>query len=121
MFPVFAALGQGIEIRMSGPAPENRRPRWVGYAVVVVLEVVLDTLLKLVHPYVPLGEFAIPYVLIIMLAAYLFGTGPAILAFVIGFIGFDYYYTGPPYVLWPIAVTPRDWAGVATFLMVQPL
>ncbi len=90
---------------------------WIGYAAVVVLEVALDAFLKLIHPYLPLGEYAIPYVLVIMLAAYLFGVGPAILALVIGFVGFDYYYTEPLYQFWPIAVTPRDWAGVATFFI----
>ncbi len=100
-------------------SPDHQRalPGWVGYVVVVFLEVGLDALLKLVHPYLPLGEFAVPYVIVTMLAAYLFGVGPAIFAFVIGFIGFDYYYTGPVSELWPIARTARDWAGVIAYFI----
>ena len=88
--------------------------RWIGYAVTVAADLVLTVILKLIEPHLPLAEFPIPYVLVTLMAAYLFGEVSAILAFVLGLICYAYFF--PPYHgLWPPAATPLDWAGLVAF------
>ena len=96
---------------------DNRAsPWWIGYLVTAVAELALTAALILLLPVYPLTDFPVPYVLTMMLVAYLFGEGPAILAFVLGFVSFVYLF--PPYHgIWPLATTARDWAGLATFLL----
>lgn len=98
----------------------NRRTRaqpwWTGYLVTVTAEAILTVCLRLLLPVFPLANFPIPYVLVMMMVAYLFGEGPAILAFILGFVCFAYFF--PPYHgIWPPAITITDWAGLAALLI----
>lgn len=91
-------------------------PAWVGYVVTVIAELAMTSGLRLLHPMFPLGDFPIPYVLLMMMVSYLFGAGPAVLAFVLGLFCFAYAF--PPYHgIWPPAVTERDWAGLVALLI----
>lgn len=91
-------------------------PPWVGYAITVLAELLVTLGLRLLLPLFPLAKFPMPYVVLTMMAAYLFGLGPAILAFVVGFICFAYFF--PPYHgIWPPAVTSDDWAGIVALLL----
>ncbi len=92
------------------------RPRWVGYVVTVIAELALTAGLWLLLPLFPLANFPVPYVLVMMAVTYLFGEGPAILAFVLGFI--FYAYSFPPYHgIWPPASRLEDWTGLVAFLL----
>lgn len=91
-------------------------PRWVGYAVTLVAELALTALLALLQPVFPLADYPIPYVLPMMMIVYLFGDGPAVVAFFLGLICFVYLL--PPYhTLWPPATTASEWAGLTALLM----
>ena len=92
-------------------------PRWVGYAVTLFLEVALTLFLVWLYPYFPLGDYPIPYILLIMAVAYLFGEGPAILALVAGLFIFDYFFVPPAHTLLPIAINVEGWATTAAFFM----
>lgn len=92
-------------------------PRWIGYVVTVVLEAVLTQLLVAIEHHFPLGQFPIPYVVVIMLVAYLFGEGPALLALVLGFLSFGYFFVGPRHTLSPASVSAEGWASLVAYLI----
>lgn len=69
------------------------------------------------RPYLPLSNFPIPYVLLIMAVAYLFGEGPAIMAFVVGFIAFVGIFTYPEHFHPHHVFTPEGWARLVAFLL----
>lgn len=96
---------------------EAGSPRWVGYVVTLLLEVALTLGLRAMLPIFPLGNFPIPYILLMMLVAYLFGAGPAILAFLVGLLAFTRYFVSPLDQIWPPAHTPYDWAKLTAFVI----
>lgn len=97
--------------------PQIRWPAWVGYAVTICLEVGLTAVLKALLPHFPLAQYPIPYILVIMAVAYLFGEGPAILAFFTGLVAFVYFFVYPVHFFWPPAATPTGWARLTAFLI----
>ena len=70
------------------------RPGWAGYAVTVLLVAVLAVGLVLLNPAIPLGRFPMPYIVVTMAIAYVFGLGPALLACVLSWLVFVYFW--PP-------------------------
>ena len=72
-----------------------RRPRWVGYAVTVLLVAALTAGLLLLRPILPLGRFPMPYIVVTMVIAYVFGLGPALLACVLSWLVFVYFFLPP--------------------------
>lgn len=97
--------------------PPIKGPRWVGYVVTLVLEAALTAGLLLIAPYFPLGNFPITYVILIMAVAYLFGEGPAILAFFTGLLVFDYFFVPPFHTILPHPNDPMGWTRLAAFLL----
>lgn len=95
---------------------DRRISIWIGYLSSVAIELVLTRLLIAVHQLVPLGQYPIYYVLVIMLVAYVFGEGPAILSFIIGLFLFDYYFVPPMYTVLPHPETPAAWASLISYL-----
>lgn len=92
-------------------------PTWAGYLITLAAEVVLVTALILIDPFLPLGRYPMSYIVLVMLAAYIFGAGPAILAFLVGWIAFDYFFLPPLHTFWPIATTSDGWAGVISYIL----
>lgn len=92
-------------------------PGLVGYGFTLIIEVLLTEGLYYLLPHFPLARYPIPYVLVMMLVAYLFGEGPAILAFLLGIVLYGYFFVGTPHALWPLAVDPMGWASWVAFLM----
>jgi serine phosphatase RsbU (regulator of sigma subunit) len=89
---------------------------WIGYVVTLLTEGALTTALIAIHDVFPLGDFPITYVLVMMAVAYLFGEGPAILAFFVGLFTFVYFFV-PPAGIWPLVKTVSDLARLAAFLL----
>jgi len=98
-------------------SPTTTRPAWIGYAVTFVVEALLTLVLVLIEPRFPLGQFPIVYVVAIMMAAYLFGEGPAVLALVLGFLSFVYFFVQPRYTFSPPADSPQGWASFVAYLI----
>lgn len=92
-------------------------PKWTGYAAVVLLQAGLTVLLHGLERLLPLSGYPITYVLVTMIAAYVFGLGPAVVSCVAGWLAFTYYFVPPEHVLWPIAATPRAWAQEVAFVL----
>lgn len=106
-----------IENRSSGAAETQGRPWWFGYAIAIVLEVVLTAGLVAVYPYFPLANHPVLYAFLLMGIAYWFGTGPAILALVVSFVAFDYFFLPPYHTIWPLAETVVAWTRLAAFFL----
>ncbi|MCL5105617.1 MAG: PAS domain S-box protein [Armatimonadetes bacterium] len=94
-----------------------RTPRWVGYAATVLLEAAVTLGLVLLSQVFPLAKYPIPYVLLTMLVAYLFGTGPAVLAVALGWFAYTYVATPPIRFAWPPAASTEEWAGQLALLL----
>lgn len=95
----------------------NRRSPWIGYLATIAVEFVLTLILLAIHHFSPLGQYPILYVVPIMLAAYVFGEGPAILAFVIGLLAFDYFFVPPLHTPFPTPETPAAWASLIAYMI----
>jgi len=94
----------------------KRFPVWTGYPVTLILIAAVTALLHALRPVFPLAQFPIPYILVTMLVAYLFGVGPAILAFLVGLFVFDYSFTAAVYEPRVHAVDIRL-AGITAYLL----
>ena len=95
----------------------ERWPGWLRYLVTIIIEVAITAALVLIEPYFPLGRYPVTYFLAIGIIAYFFGDGPAILAFILGLIAFDYYFVSPAHSIWPLADSPLAWAGLGAFVL----
>ena len=102
---------------LSSGDQRTKPPSWVGYAVTVLLVAGTAGGLGLLKPYFPLAKFPIPYILVIMAVAYFFGEGPAVLAFVLGFLAFTYTIVFPTRLVWPPLTTPDTWPALMAFLI----
>jgi len=94
-----------------------KRARWIGYAITILAEVGLTAMLRLFRPDLPLSAFLIPYVLLIMAIAYLYGEGPTALALVIGLYGFSRYFVSPYGNIKPLADSSMGYARISVFLL----
>lgn len=91
-------------------------PKWAGYAASVLLLAALTDLLVVLQPEFPIAQYSIPYILLIMAVAYLFGEGPAVLTFVLSLFSFVYFFVpllhgfGPP-------AGGSAWAMIVAYLL----
>jgi PAS domain S-box-containing protein len=99
------------------PHSWDRRPRWVDYAITILLEAGITVGLLALQPIFPLGQFPAPYFLLNMVVAYALGEGPAIVAFAMGWALFTRYFVPHPGVLWPPAISIEGWTSQAAFLL----
>jgi PAS domain S-box-containing protein len=94
-----------------------RMPGWVGYAVTVFLEVALTVGLAALDRVFPLGKFPVPYVLLTMIVAYLFGSGPAIVAGVTGWFAFTWLFVPNAAGVRLVPDTLEGWARETAFFL----
>ncbi|MGB9588145.1 MAG: PAS domain S-box protein, partial [Armatimonadota bacterium] len=94
----------------------KRLPVWVGYPVTLILIAAVTVLLHALRPFFPLAQFPIPYILVTMLVAYVFGVGPAIIAFFVGLFVFDYSFTSVLYKP-PAHLVDQRLAGITAYLL----
>lgn len=93
----------------------RNRPKWIGYAVTIALEVALTALLVSINPAFPLGKFPITYVLLTMITAYFFGAWPAVLAGVLGWLTFTHFFVREQGAWLPHSA--EAWAREAAFFL----
>jgi PAS domain S-box-containing protein len=92
-------------------------PAWVGYVVAIALMALLTAGLIFIRHRIPLGNYPVMYTLVVGLVAYLFGEGPAILAFILGLLTFDYFFVAPLHTILPFAGAPQGWASLVAYLL----
>lgn len=86
------------------------------YLLVAVLSGLLTAFLLAIEPVAPIGRYPFAYMMLIVGAAFLLGEGPAVLAFVLTWAVFTYFFVPPTYELWPIAATAEGRASQITFI-----
>jgi PAS domain S-box-containing protein len=105
---------------MPGDTDEHRPPAsgsaWTSYATVLLLVACLTGALVALNRVFPLPTFPVPYFLLVMLVAYRFGTGPAIVAIILGWLAFAHFFVPPPGLV-PVADSPRGWAAHVAFAL----
>lgn len=94
-----------------------RRPRWIDYVISVAAQLVAALVLEAMRPLLPLADHPMLFVLVTMLAAYAFGTGPAIAAAVVGGVLYDYEALTPTGALLRIPAGKHAWTKVVVFLL----
>ena len=97
----------------------RRAPSWLvrhGY-VLAVAAIAVSTLVFLPgRSTFAKGQWALLYLLIVVLVAGASGTGPAILAAVLGFLVWDFFFLPPYHTL--VVHDPKDWLSLVVFLAV---
>ncbi|HEY3281968.1 MAG TPA: SpoIIE family protein phosphatase, partial [Armatimonadota bacterium] len=83
----------GPELPTLEPRPKGRD--WRGYLAAVAFVGLMTLVLQESRPYMELINYPVFYVLVMMASAYLFGEGPALLAFLLCFLAFAYYSLSP--------------------------
>ncbi|MCL5104125.1 MAG: PAS domain S-box protein [Armatimonadetes bacterium] len=100
------------------PNQPRRSPgRWMGYVVTIIVEALVTAVLLVLRPHLAPLYTPTPYVVGTIIAAYLFGDGPAILALIVGFLTYGYLFVPPLNNLIPLATTPKGWMMIATYLV----
>lgn len=82
----------------------------------MLLQVLLTVGLRALHPYLPYDEYPASYAAIILLTAYFFGEGPAVLALAISFVVYNYYFIPPEG--FAIPDSERGWARTAAYFTI---
>jgi two-component system sensor histidine kinase KdpD len=96
--------------------------RWLSWLilhgyVLAILAIALSTVLFLPgRATFAKGQWALLYLLIVVLVAGASGTGPAILAAILGFLAWNFFFL-PPYHTFVIR-DPKDWLSLVVFLAV---
>jgi len=94
----------------------THRPVWTDYIIVITVIGALTAFLYALTNVIPLAGFPISYAIVVMFAAYLLGTGPAILASILSWLAFTYFTVAPLNAIsWP---TDKDaWANEIAYIL----
>ena len=87
-----------------------------GYLFAVGAVVIATAVFALGRDYFATGQWALLYLLLIMLIAFLQGVNAALVAAVLAFFAWDFFFL-PPYNTLYVA-DPKDWLSLAVFLIV---
>ncbi|MCL5102819.1 MAG: SpoIIE family protein phosphatase [Armatimonadetes bacterium] len=104
-----------IENRADQPRPEL--PQWAEYAITAAGVAILTGVLLASDGYIAVSEMDVAYISVTMAAAYLFGKGPAILAYILGFLAYGVLFIPPQRQVWPLAETVEGWTMVGVYLV----
>src|SRR5262245_8255063 len=89
---------------------------WQGYAFAVAAVALLTAVIGAVMRWTPLPNSSSLYLVTVLAAAALYGSGPAVLAAVLSFFAYDYFFVEPVHV--PTVRDPREWLYLLIFLLV---
>lgn len=97
--------------------PHRQSPKWMGYVVTIIAELLLTYALRAIGSQIQLTRFPFLYILLTMVIAYMYGLGPAIWAVILGLFAFAYYFISPTYTFWPPSHTSEGWARIVIFIL----
>lgn len=93
----------------------STRPKWVGYTFALGGVVFVTALYFLLIKEVNATTVALSLLLVVLLAASIYGLGPGILASVVGMLCFNFFFL-PPILTFTIA-DPQNWVALVAFLV----
>ena len=92
------------------------QPERNGYLIAIGCIVIATALFYLGREYFAKGQWALLYLLIISFVASVGGVRAAVLAAVLAFLAWDFFFLPPYNTLW--IVDPKDWLALLVFLIV---
>jgi two-component system sensor histidine kinase KdpD len=93
--PFLARSRTYLQAAQTGAAPGGAKPRWPGYAWSLAAATACTLLGRAMTPSFELVNVAMVYLLAVVLIAFRFGRGPAVLASVFGVASFDFFFVPP--------------------------
>jgi two-component system sensor histidine kinase KdpD len=91
------------------------RQRWFGYSLSVFIIAAVTGALKLLGPHINPTTVALVFLLIILVAARTWGSGPAVAAALVGILSFNFLFL-PPYGTFAIR-DPDNWIAFIAFMV----
>ncbi|HEU5200662.1 MAG TPA: DUF4118 domain-containing protein, partial [Ktedonobacterales bacterium] len=95
--------------------PAARRPGWKGYVAAVLGVALVSGCIALIQLFVHIANISLLYLLVVLWLATVFGRGPALLASVLAFLAFDFFFISPRYRL--TVDDPTEWLSLCAFLI----
>lgn len=90
--------------------------RWAGYAAGVASVAVISVLIGLVPSYLHATNLSMLYLIAVLAIAIIFGRGPAVLASIVAFLAFDWFFVEPQHTL--VVADPSEWIALLLFLVI---
>jgi two-component system, OmpR family, sensor histidine kinase KdpD len=91
-------------------------PTWVGFASAAAGVAAMTTAIRLTPGASATANVSMLYLLVVIGAAVAFGSGPAVLASVLSFLAFNWFFVEPRHTF--AVGDPADWIALLTFLLV---
>jgi two-component system sensor histidine kinase KdpD len=95
--------------------PELRLPWWSGYVAAILGVALASGAIRFINQQVHLSNISLVYLLVILGLATAFGRGPALLASVLAFLAYDYFFIPPLYRF--TVDDPTEWASLFILLV----
>ncbi len=93
----------------------SRLGRWAGYAAALTAVALVSGLIGLVLREVTIANISMLYLMAVLAAAVRFGRGPAVLAAVLAFVVFDWFFVAPSHTF--TVSDPEEWVSLLLFLL----
>ncbi len=95
--------------------PPSRVPGWKGYVAAVLGVALASGMIELIQRFIHIGNISLIYLPVVLWLATVFGRGPALLASVLAFLEYDYFFIPPLYRL--TVDDPTEWVSLFALLI----
>lgn len=95
--------------------PTARRPGWKGYVAAVLGVALVSGCIAVIQQFAHIANISLLYLLVVLWLATVFGRGPALLASVLAFLEYDFFFIPPLYRL--TVDDPTEWVSLFAFLI----
>ncbi len=95
---------------------EYVRLHWRGYLAAVAAVALVSGVIGLVFAQVRIANLSMLYLTAVLAVAVAFGSGPAVLASVLAFLTFDFFFVTPRYTF--TVADPEEWISLLLFLLI---
>jgi two-component system sensor histidine kinase KdpD len=101
-------------MRLGGPSTAWSRRPGLGYAAALAGVAAASAALGVVEHFVHVANLSLVYLLVVLWLAATFGRGPAVLASVLAFLAYDYFFIPPRHML--TVDDPTQWISLSALL-----
>lgn len=95
--------------------PPARIPGWKGYVAAVLGVALASGVIDLIGQFIHIGNISLIYLPVVLWLATAFGRGPALLASVLAFLEYDFFFIPPLYRF--TVDDPTEWVSLFAFLI----
>src|SRR6476660_8377818 len=94
--------------------PDAPTPAWWGYGAAVVGVALVSAIIGLVLSWARIANVSMLYLLVVLALGTRFGSGPAVMASVLAFLTFNWFFVGPVHTL--TVTDPDEWLALLLLL-----